>query len=131
MTRYAFTLNSTADRERAAKTIAAAPTGTRVEVKAAKRSLDQNSRMWAMLTEVAQQVPWHGVTLRPDDYKIIFLDALKRELRMVPNIDNTGFVNLGRSSSDLTKSEMGDLMTLIEKFGAEHGVKFAGEVVAA
>lgn len=125
MSRYLVTLRSTADRQRIARIVAAAPFGSRIEVKAAKRSIPQNDRMWAMLTEVAQQLPWHGITLRPDDWKLLFLDALKRELRMVPNLDGTGFVNLARSSSDLTKSEMGDLMTLMEAFGATHGVKFA------
>jgi hypothetical protein len=100
------------------------PFGTRVEFKAAQRSTDQNSRMWAMLTEVARQLPWHGQKLRADDWKMIFLDALKRELRIVPNIDGTGFVNLGRSSSDLSKAEMSDLMELIAAFGASHGVVF-------
>lgn len=130
MSRYLITMRSTADRERAAKYLAAAPFGSRVEVKAAKRSMPQNDRMWAMLTDVAEQVPWHGVRLRPDDYKLIFLDALKRELRTVPNLDGTGFVNLGRSSSDLTKTEMGDLMELISAWGASHGVKFHDQAEA-
>lgn len=125
MSRYAFTLHSAADRDRALRTIAAAPEGSRVEVKAAKRTTDQNSRMWAMLTDVAQQLPWHGVTLRPDDWKLIFLDALKRERRMVPNLEGNGFVDLGRSSSDLSKEEMGDLMELIASFGANHSVTFS------
>jgi len=87
--------------------------------------------MWCLLTEVAQQLPWHGIKLRPDDWKLLFLDALKRELRMMPTLDGAGFVNLGRSSSDLTKSEMSDLLELILKFGAEHGVKFADDAEAA
>ena len=77
-----------------------------------------------MLSDIAAQLPWHGIKLRADDWKLLFLDALKRELRMVPNLDGTGFVNLGRSSSDLSKGEMSDLMELIAAFGAEHGVKF-------
>lgn len=125
MSRYLITIRSTADRDRAARILAAAPFGSHIEIKAAKRSIPQNDRMWAMLTEIAQQLPWHGVRLRPDDWKLIFLDALKRELRMVPNIDGTGFVNLGRSSSDLTKTEMSDLMELTTAFGAQHGVTFA------
>jgi len=131
MSRYLVTLRSTADRERALRFIAAAPFGSRVEVKAVKRSMPQNDKMWAMLTEIAQQLPWHGKTLRPDDWKLIFLDALKRELRMVPNLDGTGFVNLGRSSSDLSKSEMSDLIELIFEFGARHDVKFSDDAVAA
>jgi hypothetical protein len=124
MSRALITLDGSADRARAGALLAKAPPGTRVEFKAAKRSLDQNSRMWAMLTEVSCQVEWHGMKLRPDDWKLVFLDALKRELRLVPNIEGTGFVNLGRSSSDLTKAEMSDLIELIAAFGANHGVTF-------
>lgn len=111
-------------RGKVAAWASSAPAGTRVEFKAPKRTLPQNDRFWAMLTDVAQQVPWHGARLTPADWKLIFLDALKREARMVPNIEGDGFVSLARSSSDLTKEEMGDLMELIAMFGAKHGVKF-------
>lgn len=131
MSRALFVLNTPADRIRAVTLIQKAPTGTRVEFKAAKRSLDQNARMWAMLTDVAGQLVWHGKKLRPDDWKLVFMDGLKRELRIVPNIDGSGFVNLGRSSSDLTKSEMSDLMELITEFGTRHGVVFNDEARAA
>ena len=56
--------------------------------------------------------------------RTLYLDALKREVRMVPNLDNNGFVSLGRSSSDLSKNEMSDLLSLIYEFGARHGVVF-------
>lgn len=131
MTRYAFALNTDADRSRATQVVAAAPAGSRFEVKAARRTLPQNDRLWAMLSDVAHQLPWHGTKLRPDDWKLVFLDALKREVRVVPNIDGNGFVNLGRSSSDLTKAEMSDLFELIQAFGASHGVTFADDVVLA
>lgn len=124
MSRAILVLSSRAIRERAINWINRAPAETRVEFKAPKRSVDQNSKMWASLTDVATQLPWHGIKLSPDDWKLIFLDALKRELRMVPNIDGSGFVNLGRSSSDLSKSEMADLITIIDEFGARHGVVF-------
>lgn len=124
MSRAVVTIRTDADRERVASWGAKAPAGTRVEFKSAKRSLPQNDRMWAMLTDVATQLPWHGQKLRPDDWKLIFLDSLKRELRFVPNLAGTGFINLGRSSSDLSKAEMSDLMELIAAFGAEHGVIF-------
>lgn len=131
MARYLITIDSAADRERAARVLAKAPAGTRVEFKAAKRSLPQNSMLWSMLSDIAEQVAWHGQRLRPDDFKLIFLDALKRELRVVPNLDGNGFVNLGRSSSDLSKAEMGDLLDLVSAWGAEHGVVFSGEKVEA
>lgn len=128
MSRYLVTLNSSADRVRAVNIIAAAPAGARVEIKAAKRSTGQNSKLWAMLTDVAMQLPWHGQKIRPDDYKLLFLDALKREKRLVPALEGDGFVDLGRSSSDLSKDEMSDLLTLIESFGANHGVIFSEQL---
>jgi hypothetical protein len=131
VSRYFFVLHTKADRIRAVNTIAAAPDGARVEVKAERRSLDQNKKLWAGLTDVATQLPWHGRKLRPDDWKLIFLDALKLESELVPNLEGTGFVSIGRSSSDLTKAEMADLLTIIEKFGAEHGVVFGDEAKAA
>ena len=124
MSRYLVTLNSEQARNRAITIIDAAPDGSRVEIKAAKRSLPQNDRLWAMLTDVAQQLPWDEQKLRPDDWKLIFLNALKREMRTVPNIDRTGFVSINQSSSDLSKSEMSDLFEIIHEFGTRHGVKF-------
>lgn len=124
MSRALLVLDSELQRQKAIRWIEMAPFGARVEFKAPKRTLPQNDRMWAMLTDVAQQVQWHGLSLKPDDWKLIFLDALKREIRMVPNIDGNGFVNLGRSSSDLSKDEMTDLIELIFAFGANHSVKF-------
>jgi hypothetical protein len=124
MSRALLTLRCADDRAKACQWISKAPPGTRVTFNAAKRSVDQNSKMWAMLTDVATQLQWYGKTLKPADWRYVFLDALKRELRIVPNIDGTGFVNLGQSSSDLSKEEMSGLIELIHAFGANHGVVF-------
>lgn len=132
MKRALITIRDNQDRERAAKWAMQSPSGTRIVFKAAQRTLPQNDRMWAMLTDIATQLPWHGVKLTPDDWKYIFLDGLKRELRVVPNMDGTGFVNLGRSSSDLSKEEMTDMIELMFAFGARRDVMFRepGEVAA-
>jgi len=124
MSRHLITVNSTADRARVARYVAQCPFGTRVEFKAAKRSLDQNSKLWASLTDISAQLAWHGQKLTPNDWKLVFLNGLKRELRIVPNIDGNGFVDLGRSSSDLTKDEMSQLIEIALAFGAQHGVVF-------
>ena len=124
MSRYLISVRNDADRERASKWAQGAPAGMRIEFKETKRTLPQNDRLWAMLTDVATQLPWHGVKLSPNDWKLLFLDSLKRELRMVPNLDGDGFVTLGRSSSDLSKAEMTDLIELILAFGANHAVVF-------
>ena len=128
MSRVLLVLNSPADKRKAISWIEKAPPGTRVEFKAPRRTLPQNDRMWAMLTDIARQVRWHGIKLSPNDWKLIFLDALKREVRLVPNLDGNGFVNLGCSSSDLSVAEFSDLLELIAEFGTRNGVKFGDDV---
>jgi len=124
MSRALITLLTDADRKRATAWAWDAPVGTRIEWKAPKRSLDQNARMWAALTDIATQVKYRGLKLTPDDWKLVFLDALKREVRIVPNLDGTGFVSLTKSSSDLSKQEMSDLLEILTAWGVQNGVVF-------
>lgn len=121
MGRALIVLDSTANREKAAHWIAKAPTGTRVEFKATKRSLDQNAKMWAMLTEIAQQVEWYGQKLSADDWKDVFSASLRRA-RVVPGLDAGSFVPLGMRTSDMSKQEFSDLIELMTAFAAERGV---------
>lgn len=105
--------------------------GSRVEIKGPKRSTDQNAAMWAMLGDLAAQLKWQvdgGMRLLDaEEWKLVMLDALRREnrdqMKLVPNSDHTGFVNIGgTSSSDLEGPEMHDLLTIISAFGDQHGV---------
>ena len=127
MSRALLRIDGPVTRARAAKLLARVPDGTRVEFKGGRRTLPQNAKLWAALTEVARQKTWHDLKLAANDWKLIFLDALKREVRIVPNLDGTDFVNLNRSSSDLSKEEMGELIELIAAWGAQNGVVFADD----
>jgi hypothetical protein len=122
MGRALLILDGPTPRRKAHDWIDKAPTGTRVEFKASKRTLPQNDRLHAMLTVLSENLLWHGQKLDVDDWKLVFLDGLNREVRVVPSLDGRGFVNLGRHTSKLTKDEMGDLMDLIEAFAAQHGI---------
>ena len=86
------------------------------------RTDEQNKKLWPMLQDVSKQVPWFGQWLEKEDWKLIFLAALNRETRIVPNLENNGFVNLSTSSSKLSKAQFSDLIELIYKLGAERGV---------
>lgn len=125
MSRAVLVLASDEIRRRACDWVRRAEPMSRVEFKGPRRSSDQNAKFWAMLTDVATQLRWHGVALSADDWRLVFLDALKRETRIVPNIDGTGFVQLGRSSSDLSVAEFRDLIEIVSCFGAQHGVVFS------
>ena len=93
-----------------------------VDVKKETRSLEQNARMWAMLTDVSKQVVWYGRKLTPEDWKHVFTASLTKQ-EVVPGIDG-GFVVLGKSTSQMTKAEMSELQELMQAFGAQQGVKF-------
>lgn len=129
MSRHLITVNTDADRERARTYVAAAPKGTRVEFKASKRTLPQNDRMWAMLTDIAQQKRHCGRKYTPDQWKVIFLHALGREAEFVPSLDEKTFLPL-QSSSDLSKGEMSDLIELMMAWGTQNGVVFHDQVAA-
>ena len=88
------------------------------------RTVRQNALMWVLLQDVAKHVIWHGQKLSKDDWKEI-ISASWRGQRSVPNIEGNGFVILGVSTKRLSVKEMADLITLIEAFGAEQGVKFS------
>ncbi len=127
MGRALLIINTEADRQKAAHWIGKAPWGARITFQAAKRSVDQNSLMWAALTDVAQQVEHMGQRYTPEAWKILFMHACGREVRFLPGLDGKTFVPWGQSSSDLSKQEMTDLIEFIFSWGAEHGVSFNNE----
>jgi hypothetical protein len=124
MSRALIVLRDHLDRSRALSWIAKAPPGTRVEFRAAKRTLPQNDRMWAMLTDVAQQAEHCGRKYTPDQWKVLFMHACGREVQFIPALDGTAFIPWGNRSSELSKQEMAELIDFMAAWGAEHGVSF-------
>ena len=86
------------------------------------RNLMQNARMWAMLTEISEQVEWHGQKLTKEEWKDIFTAALKRQ-KVVPGIDG-GFVVIGARTSQMSISEMSEMIEFAMAFGTQHQVKW-------
>jgi hypothetical protein len=117
------------DRRKAAAWCGTAPTFTRIEFKASKRTLPQNSLLWARLTQMAAEVEWYGQKLAPSDWKDMFTASL-RKARVVPGIDPGSFVLLGLHTSEMDKEEMTNLLDLIDAFAAERGVVWHWEAAA-
>ena len=123
MSRAVIVVRTQADRNLACKWALGVPAGSRIEFKKPRRSVPANDLMWSRLTEIAQQVEWHGQKLSPADFKDMFTASLSKA-RVVPGIDPGSFVLLGLHTSDMSKEEMGLLLDLIDAFAAEHGVTF-------
>lgn len=112
------------DRQKAQQWARKAPTGTRIEFKSSKRTLPQNDRMWAMLSDVATQKEHHGRKYTTNEWKVLFMHALGKEMDFMPGLDGKSFFPVGYSSSDLSVDEMSDLIEFMFSWGAENGVTF-------
>ncbi|KAB8312954.1 recombination protein NinB [Erwinia endophytica] len=93
------------------------------------RSVAQNDKMWAMLTDISKQVEWYSNWLEPEEWKHVITAALKGQ-KTVPGI-NGGFVVLGLSTSKMTIREMCDVIECAYAFGTEHDVKWKDETILA
>lgn len=131
MSRYLCTINGPRSRAEVLKIINAAPDGYRVEIKAAKRSLDQNAKMWACLTDWSRQVNLGDRKRTPDEWKAVLLHAFGQEVKFLPSLDGLSFVPVGRQTSDLSKDEMSNFIEFIIAEGANRGVRFQDDEVAA
>lgn len=92
-------------------------------IKENRRTIDQNSMMWSLLSDISDQVEWHGQKLSKQDWKWIFTAALRKQ-RMVPGLDG-GLVYLGEPTSGMSKAMMTELIELILAFGTDHDVEWS------
>lgn len=97
-----------------------APVGMLVEFREAKRTSEQNAKQWPMLTDISQQLLWHGQHYPPEDWKDFLMHQL-RGGRWMPAEDG-GMVPIGFRTSELTKAEFSDLIEIMYAFGARNGV---------
>ena len=118
-----YTLSHQTARDRAIEAIRNAPDGYVVTIKEPKRSLEANAALWAALTDISKQVDWYGNKLTKEEWKDVLSASLKRQ-KVVPGIDG-GFVVMGISTSQMSKSELSDLLELIYAFGASKEVKWS------
>lgn len=90
------------------------------------RTLAQNALMWSCLEDLSAQVRWDGKRrLTAEGWKD-YLTAHLHGQELVPNMDGTGFVAIGRgkSTSEMTIAEMTAVIDLAHAFGAGRGVRW-------
>jgi hypothetical protein len=112
-----------AHRHRALALISAAPEGYVVTIQEPTRTLDQNARLWAMLSDISAQKPL-GRKHTPDDWKAIFCNACGWEVQFTEGLDGRPFP-VGFRTSRMTKAQMADLISYIQAFGDEQGVRWS------
>ena len=131
MSRALLVLNTAEIRQKAMMWLTKAPLGTRVEFKGPKRTLDQNDRMWAMLTDIADQAEHNGRKHNTNYWKALFMDELGHEVEHAPSLYGERTVPISQSSSDLSKAEMSDMIELMFAWGSLNNIVFHDDKVAA
>jgi hypothetical protein len=116
-------IKNQADRNLVARWAANVPAGTSVEFRAPRRSTDQNALMWSLLTQISRQLKWCDEYLSPEDWKDLTTAAL-RGAKFVPGINPGTIVPLGMRTSQMSSSQISELIESIIAFGTERGVKF-------
>ena len=91
-----------------------------VSIRKPTRSLDQNAKMWAMLTDIAKAEP-EGRKHTPEQWKAIFMQAAGWEVAFIAGLDGH-FFPVGFKTSKMTMKQMADLIEWIQSYGDQHGV---------
>lgn len=82
-----------------------------------KRTKDQNAKMWAMIHDVSDHFAGR-CDMIPERWKCFFMDRCGHEVRFELGPDGDVFP-YGFSTSEMTKKQMGDLITFMVKWGDE------------
>ena len=124
MTGQTVILRGPSQRQFAKSLIDVAPDNAVVNIREATRSTDQNSKLWAMLSDISRAKP-EGRKLRAEQWKGAFMSAIGHEVQWVNGIDGHPPFPDQHRSSRLTVKEMADLITFIQEYGDRHGVRWS------
>lgn len=99
------------------------PLGTKVEIGEETRTARQNRAIHGLIGQIIKQRPRHnGIRYSMAAYKAAFMAGLGEEAEWVPNLDGTGMVPVGLSTSALTVRQFNDLMAFIFAWCAREGL---------
>lgn len=119
-------ISTESDRKQLCRWAYNAPLHTVVTFKKPGRTIPQNDRMWAMLTDVATQAEHKGKKYTPEQWKCLFMHACGYEANFMEGLNGEPFP-AGFRSSNLNKGQFADLIEFISAWGAQNGVRFKDE----
>jgi hypothetical protein len=123
-------LRGKSQRDFAKRLIDMAPADAVVSIREAARSNDQNSKLWAMLSDISRAMP-EGRRWTPETWKAALMHSLGHQVQFCEGLDNSGPFPLGFRSSRLTVKQMADLITLAQEYGDRHGIQWTDKEQAA
>lgn len=109
--------------------VSAAQIGMQVRISKPRRTVEQNARMHAMLTDLANQLPWPKNTGELHDAEwwkrrctLGWLKESKQEVEVIVDLDGESFGLLLPHTSDLDVTDCAALILWIEMLGSTNGV---------
>lgn len=117
-------LRGDAQRALAVDLIRRAPPDYVVTIKEPGRNLDQNAKLWAMLSDVSRAKP-EGRHWMPETWKAAFMHSLGHQVQFCEGLDGSGPFPLGFRSSKLSKAQFARLIETVYEYGARHGVAWS------
>ena len=100
-----------------------APQDAVVKISQAKRSDDQNSKMWAMLSDISRAAP-EGRMHSPEVWKSLAMHACSHEVQFLNGLNGEPFP-AGFRSSKLSVAQMNDLIEFLYEYGSRYEVKWS------
>ena len=116
-------LRGASQRDFAKQLVDRAPADAVVNIQAARRTTDQNSLMWALLSDVSRAKP-EGRCHTPEVWKALMMHACGHATQFQMGLDGQPFP-VGFRSSRLSKAQMTDLIEFILCWGSERGVRWS------
>lgn len=91
------------------------------------RSLEQNSKLHALLSDISKQCEFNGKKRDVDTWKMIFVSAHKiatgGQAEMVIGIEGE-VINLRESTAQMSVKRLASLIEYVQAWGVENEVKF-------
>lgn len=122
MTGHLIILSSAFRREEAKRCIDAAPQMGTVLVKGPTRTLPQNKRFYAMLSDISRAKPG-GRTMTPERWKAAIMQSFGHAVQFEMDLEGRPFP-IGHSSSRLTVEQMTEMMEFMTAHFTPLGVQF-------
>lgn len=114
----------------------AAPLGWSVTIAPPGRSLSQNDFLHSLWDQLAKALPeYRGIPMDAESWKALTIvshaiatskDENGNTIRLVPDLEGEGMVQLRESSARMSKARASSLTEYVLKVGAENGVQFDG-----
>lgn len=130
MSRQVYVLSHDTARRNAAQAVMDAPEGFVVRVEPANKSRDQESMYHAIFADVARTRTFMGKKWDAETWKRLLVDAFARVKAeegeplqghgaIMPNLDGTGFIQLGVQTRNLTKAQASEFIEFLNAWMAD------------